>query len=160
NRASLAALLFLAMSLILAVEAQQPARKIDVSAINLPDNYRIEAIAANLSIPTTMIFDGEDILIAESGYKDTAEPRVLRIKAGGTVEVVVSAGLLPPVTGLLMVDKKLYVSHRGKVSVVEGGGEARSRAQARSPEHPADLQSRRPVAVNHRRRRRPAHRRG
>lgn len=35
--------------------------------------------------------------------------------------MVASEGLRPPVTGLLIVDQSLYVSHRGKVSVVEDG---------------------------------------
>lgn len=113
----------LAASLVLAAApaAQQPAREIDAGHIKVPDGYRIEAVVANLSVPTTAIFDGDDLLIAESGFKNTATPRVLRLKPNGTVEIVVSEGLKAPVTGLAMVRGSLYVSHMTKVSVVENG---------------------------------------
>ena len=101
--------------------AQQPGREIDPGHINVADGYRIEAVVANLSVPTTAIFDGEDLLIAESGFKNTAVPRILRIKPGGAVEIVASEGLKGPVTGLAMVNGALYVSHMTKVSVVENG---------------------------------------
>lgn len=114
--------IFFVSIIALSIRAQQPARKLDPDAISLPANYRIEALVSNLSIPTTAIFDGEDLLVAESGYKNTARPRVLRIKPDGSTEVLASDGLVPPVTGLLVVDQRLYVSHRGKVSVVEDGG--------------------------------------
>lgn len=113
----------LAASLIFAAApaAQQPAREIDAEHIKVPDGYRIEAIVANLSVPTTAIFDGDDLLIAESGFKNTATPRVLRVKPNGKVEIVASEGLKGPVTGLAMVRGNLYVSHMTKVSVVENG---------------------------------------
>lgn len=98
-----------------------PAREIDVTDTSVPDNYRIEAVVTNLSVPTTIIFDGGDMLIAESGYKNTAAPRVLRIRPDGSVNVEASEGLKGPVTGLLVKDGKLYVSHGGAVSIVEGG---------------------------------------
>ena len=105
-----------------AQDAGVPGRKIDVEDFALPDGYRIEAVVANLSIPTTAIFDGADLLIAESGFKNTAAPRVLRVKPDGTTEIVARDGLLPPVTGLLVKDGVVYVSHRGKVSIVQPGG--------------------------------------
>src|SRR5688572_26640525 len=113
----------LAASLMFAAApgAQQPAREIDPGHIKVPDGYRIEAVVANLSVPTTAIFDGDDLLIAESGFKNTATPRVLRIKPAGAVEIVASEGLKGPVTGLALIGGTLYVSHMGKVSVVENG---------------------------------------
>lgn len=113
-----------ALSLLLAplaLRGQSPARDIDIEDFSLPDGYAIEAVVANLSVPTTAIFDGDDLLIAESGSKNTAKPRVLRIKPSGAVEVVASSGLMEPVTGLLVIDGTVYVSHKTKVSVVEGG---------------------------------------
>ena len=101
--------------------AQQPGREIDPGHVNVPDGYRIEAVVANLSVPTTAIFDGDDLLIAESGFKNTATPRILRIKPNGTVEIVASEGLKGPVTGLATIRGTLYVSHMTKVSVVENG---------------------------------------
>src|SRR5205823_3403025 len=85
----------------------------------------IEVVVANLSVPTTAIFDGNDLLVAESGWVNTALPRILRIKPDWTTSVVASDGLRDPVTGLLVKDGKLYVSHRGKVSVVEADGKLR-----------------------------------
>ena len=101
--------------------AQKPGRDIDPGHITVPDGYRIEAIVANLSVPTTAIFDGDDLLIAESGFKNTAKARVLRVKPDGSVQVVASDGLEGPVTGLAMIGSTLYVSHKARVSIVESG---------------------------------------
>src|SRR4051812_3767921 len=59
--------------------AQAP-RLFDPAHIKLPDGYGIEVVVANLSVPTTAIFDGNDLLVAESGWVNTALPRILRIK--------------------------------------------------------------------------------
>jgi glucose/arabinose dehydrogenase len=95
-------------------------REIDPNDVNVPDGYHIEAVVANLNVPTTAIFDGDDLIVAESGFKDTGKPRVLRVKRDGSTQVLASDGLNAPVTGLAMHDNRLYVSHAGKVSVVEG----------------------------------------
>jgi glucose/arabinose dehydrogenase len=116
-----AAVLIVATALVATAGAQKPGREIDPGHVNVPDGYRIEAIVANLSVPTTAIFDGDDLLIAESGFKNTAKARVLRIKPHGSVEVVASEGLQGPVTGLATRGETLYVSHMTKVSTVEGG---------------------------------------
>jgi glucose/arabinose dehydrogenase len=99
----------------------QDAQKLNADAINLSSGYRIEPLVSNLSVPTTLIFDGQDMLIAESGFLNTAKPRVLRIKPDGSITVIASEGLESPVTGLLVNQGKIYVSHRTKVSVVENG---------------------------------------
>jgi glucose/arabinose dehydrogenase len=93
----------------------------DPKDIKLQDGYKIEAYISGLSVPTTAIFDGQDMLVAESGFVETSVPRVLRITPQGKVTVEAQKGLIGPVTGLLMVDDKLYVSHKGKVSIVENG---------------------------------------
>ncbi len=98
---------------------EKQARNFNVDAINLQPGYKIEAVVANLSIPTTAIFDGSDLLVAESGFANTAPPRVLRIKPDWSVSEVASAGLEGPVNGLSMVNGQLYVSHKGKVSIVQ-----------------------------------------
>ncbi|HEX8219916.1 MAG TPA: PQQ-dependent sugar dehydrogenase [Chloroflexia bacterium] len=97
-------------------------RLFDASHINLPPGYKIEVAVAGLSVPTTAIFDGADLLVAESGWANTAPPRVIRIKPDWTMSVVASAGLRSPVTGLLVVDGQLYVSHKGTVSIVQPDG--------------------------------------
>lgn len=97
----------------------------DPGAIRLPQGYRIEAVVTNLSVPTTLRFAGDDLVVAESGWADTARPRVLRISLDGHVEVLAASGLRGPVTGLLFLNGLLYVSHRGRVSIVENGRIAR-----------------------------------
>lgn len=99
---------------------------VNAAAICLEDGYRIEPAVLGLSVPTTAIFDGNDLLVAESGFLKTAAPRVVRIHLrSGTTTPVVSTGLEEPVTGLLKHQGKLYVSHRGKVSIIEPEGTLR-----------------------------------
>ena len=100
--------------------AGEPGREIDVEHVSLPDGYRIEAVVANLTVPTTAIFDGEDLLIAESGFNRAGVPRIVRVAKNGTSSVVVDKGLEAPVTGIAVRDGRVYVSHKGKVSVVQG----------------------------------------
>jgi glucose/arabinose dehydrogenase len=101
--------------------AQEPARSFNVRDIKLEAGYRIEPLVANLSVLTTGIFDGPDLLLAESGWQNTAPPRILRVTPDMQVKQVASEGLEAPVTGLAVVDGTLYVSHKGRVSVVENG---------------------------------------
>ncbi len=103
----------------------RPPRRFRPEHIGLPDGYHIEPLVINLSIPTTMIFDGQDMLVAESGFVKTAPPRVLRIGPDWTVQVIADKGLNGPVTGILEHDGEVYISHRGKVSVVSGDGQVR-----------------------------------
>ncbi|MGA7729911.1 MAG: PQQ-dependent sugar dehydrogenase [Chloroflexia bacterium] len=99
-----------------------PARKFDSTHVKLAEGYLIEPVVINLSVPTTAIFDGDDLLVAESGWAKTAPPRVLRIRPDGTSSVIASIGLVGPVTGLLVIDGELYISHKGKVSVLQADG--------------------------------------
>lgn len=108
-----------------ALHARVPPRKFAAADIRLVQGYRIEAFAANLTDPTAALFDGQDLLIAESGRQITAPPRVIRVRLDGSSTVVASRGLRPPVTGLLIVRGRLYVSHRGSVSVLEENGRLR-----------------------------------
>lgn len=105
--------------------AQDTPRQPDASHIKLASGYRIEAVITNLSVPTTAIFDGSDLLIAESGWQNTARPRILRVGPDGQVRTVAEEGLEGPLTGLAMKDGLLFVSHKGRVSVVEADGRLR-----------------------------------
>jgi glucose/arabinose dehydrogenase len=96
--------------------------KVDPGAIKTVDGYKIETIATGLSVPTTAIFDGEDIIVAESGFINTAKPRILRILKDGSVSLIAEEGLEPPVTGLLLNKGTLYVSHKTKISKVNDDG--------------------------------------
>ncbi|MDQ3089953.1 MAG: PQQ-dependent sugar dehydrogenase [bacterium] len=111
-------LFLLAPSVILALQDN----KVDPGAISVDDGYKVEAIITGLSVPTTAIFDGEDLIIAESGFKNAANPRVLKITKTGEVTVLVETGLETPVTGLLVDEGILYISHKGKISRLEKDG--------------------------------------
>jgi glucose/arabinose dehydrogenase len=97
-------------------------QNIEPEAIKLEEGFSIEPAVTNLSVPTTAIFDGQDLIVAESGFKNTAFPRVLRINPKGQIKVLAEAGLEPPVTGLLLIGDRLYISHRGKVSIIQTDG--------------------------------------
>jgi glucose/arabinose dehydrogenase len=114
-------LLFVTILAAGAVAQTQEPRRPDPKAIRLAPGFRIEAVAINLSVPTTIVFEGGDLIVTESGWANTAKPRVLRIGLDGTVNVLAAEGLEGPVTGVLFLDDKMYVSHKGRVSVVENG---------------------------------------
>jgi glucose/arabinose dehydrogenase len=100
---------------------QQEPRRPRSSAVRVPNGYKIEVVVINLSVPTTAIFDGQDLLVAESGWANTARARVLRVTPSGDVRVEAEEGLQAPVTGLLLHQGGLHVSHKGRVSIVRNG---------------------------------------
>ena len=105
--------------------AKDVPRKINPADISLPAGYKIEPVVTNLSVLTTLAFDRRDLLVAESGWQDTAKPRILRLsldKPDGAVQPLAADGLEWPVTGLLVDGSTLYVSHKGTVSIVGPGG--------------------------------------
>jgi glucose/arabinose dehydrogenase len=96
-------------------------RQPDPADVKVPKGYKTEVYAIGLSTPTSAIFDGEDLIVTESGFAETNQPRVIRIKPNRQTEVIAEAGLHAPVTGVLKVNNKFYISHKGRVSVVENG---------------------------------------
>lgn len=96
----------------------------DPAAAEVPEGYRVEVFAKDLIYPTSIEFGSdEDAYIAESGYVygDPAAPaRVWRVSKDGTMQIVADQ-LNGPVTDLLFHDGRLYISHKGKISVLEGG---------------------------------------
>lgn len=102
-----------------ALLAQDDARTFNPAAVTLEGGYKIEAVLANLSVPATAIFDGNDLLVTETGFIQTAPPRVIRYKPDRTVTEVASAGLAGPVNGVAIVNGQVYISHKGRVSVVQ-----------------------------------------
>jgi glucose/arabinose dehydrogenase len=101
--------------------AQNQPRKVDATDIKVPDGYNIEPYAVGLSVVISAIFDGDDLIVAESGFAKTAIPRILRIKPDGATSVLAEEGLEAPVTGILKVNDKFYISHKGKISILENG---------------------------------------
>src|SRR5262245_2421898 len=113
--ASMATALAVAAAIVMLHDAKADEgvqRRLNAADVRVQDGYNIEAVVANLSAPTTATFDGQDLLIAESGFAEVAHPRVLHVKPDGAVSVEASGGLEGPVTGLLLHGGRLYVSHK------------------------------------------------
>ena len=87
-------------------------------ALQLPPGYQAEVIAKGFTYPTSMAFDKQGrVYIAEAGYSygpKTTVARVLLLDKGGIKEV--ARDFEGPINGLIIKDKKLYISHRGKIS--------------------------------------------
>jgi glucose/arabinose dehydrogenase len=96
--------------------------------LNLTQGYSIEAVAWNLTLPTSVTFDGNgSIYIAESGYiygELKPQPRILKVDQNGNVSVFVDRLLSEPVNDIKFNQNNglLYVSHRGMISTVDAGG--------------------------------------
>jgi glucose/arabinose dehydrogenase len=100
----------------------------DPAAAWVPRGFRAEIAVRDLTYPTSVEFDDAgNLFIAESGYVygDAAAPaRIFRISPGGNVEIV-AENLNGPVTDLLWFNDALYISHRGKISLLQSAGEVR-----------------------------------
>lgn len=111
--------------------AQGPAPTVDEAQVPQPNpaeallepGFAAEVVTQNLVYPTSMEFDDQGtIYIAEAGFAfgdQTAPARVLMIGPQG-IPIVVADHLNGPVNGLLWYQNRLYISHRGKISVLEG----------------------------------------
>jgi glucose/arabinose dehydrogenase len=100
----------------------------DAAAAEVPAGYRVDVELSGLMYPSSIAFDdAETMYVAECGYVpgDTRQPaRILKISKGGEggpVREVVATDLSAPITDLLWHAGRLYVSHRGKISVLENG---------------------------------------
>lgn len=93
-----------------------PPRKISPRDIALPDGYRIEPAATELTFPTGVTFDEEGrAYVVESGYsygEVWTTPRLLRIDPAG-ITVIASGGKNGPWNGVAY--------HQGAFYVAEGG---------------------------------------
>ena len=116
----------------LAQEEQQPAvPKIpppDAAAAWVPDGFEVEVALSGLMYPSSVAFDDEGTLyVAECGYMpgDLTQPaRIFRIDRSDPEQErreIVADGLSGPITDILWHDGKLFVSHKGKISVVAEG---------------------------------------
>lgn len=95
-------------------------RYINSADITLPPGYRIEVFAQGLNAPGPIIFTEEgDLLIAETGYTGGI-PKIVRISDGQLSTV--AEGFDPPITGINYFDGLIYVTERGRISVVKPDG--------------------------------------
>jgi glucose/arabinose dehydrogenase len=96
--------------------------------LSLPDGYTAEAVAWNLTLPTSVTFDANgSMYIAESGYiygELKPQPRILKVDQNGNVSVFVDRLLSEPINDIEFNQNNglLYVSHRGIISTVDAGG--------------------------------------
>lgn len=97
----------------------------DARAAQVPAGYRVEVVLADLAYPTSIEFDDAGTMyIAEGGYiygDEIATARILRMSSKGESQVVADQ-LSAPITDLLWYGNRLYISHRGKISVLEPDG--------------------------------------
>jgi glucose/arabinose dehydrogenase len=95
----------------------------DAAAAEVPAGYRVEIVASGLTYPSSVEFDDQGTMyVAEAGYvfgTESAPARVMRVDSFGRIEVAADQ-LNGPITDLLWFDGRLYISHRGKVSVLIG----------------------------------------
>jgi glucose/arabinose dehydrogenase len=96
----------------------------DPAAAHVPAGYKVEVVVRDLTYPSSVEFDNEGrMFVAESGYvygDEAAPARVLRIGGANDIEVVADQ-LNGPVTDLLWHNDELFISHKGKISVLRGG---------------------------------------
>jgi glucose/arabinose dehydrogenase len=102
----------------------------DAGAALVPPGYLVEAVLAELTYPTSVEFDDAGAMyVAEAGYSygdPTPKPRILRVSREGKVETLAHGEPLNgPVNDLLWHQGRMFVSHRGKISVLEGNGRVR-----------------------------------
>ena len=97
----------------------------DPSAAQVVKGFKAEVVMSGLTYASSVEFDGEgNLYVAEAGYSygdPLAKPRVLRVTTSGEISTVAASGLEGPVNDLLWHDRRMYVAHRGKISVLEDG---------------------------------------
>ena len=100
----------------------------DAKAAEVPKGYRVEIVLSGLEYPSSIEFDDQGVMyVAEAGNIDgawVARARVLKYTWESTQvqrTEIVADQLSGPVTNLLWHKGRLYISHRGKISVLEKG---------------------------------------
>ena len=100
----------------------------DAKAAEVPEGYRVEVILTDLEYPSSIEFDDQGALyVAEAGNIDgawVARARILKFTWPSPQDrrtEVVADQLSGPVTDILWHTGRLYISHRGKISVLEKG---------------------------------------
>ena len=97
----------------------------DASAAKVPEGYKVDVVMTGLTYATSVEFDGKGTMyVAEAGYSygdEEAEPRIIVANMSGKKQGEVTEGLEGPINDLLWHDSRLYISHRGKIAVLQQG---------------------------------------
>jgi glucose/arabinose dehydrogenase len=97
-------------------------RTVSASDILVPDGYRVEVVAQNLTFPTGITFDNRGApCVVESGYcygEVWTTPRLLRLANNGATHVIATGGRNGPWTGVTFHQGNFYVAEGGEL---EGG---------------------------------------
>lgn len=96
----------------------------DASAAHVAKGFDVEVFLHDLTYPTSVEFDDRgNLFVAEAGFSygdPAAMPRISMVTPDGEVRPVAERGLEGPVNDLLWYDGRMYVAHRGKISVLDG----------------------------------------
>jgi glucose/arabinose dehydrogenase len=97
----------------------------DASFAQVPAGYKVEVFMKDLIWPTSIDFDeAGNAYIAEAGYvygDPFAPADILKITPNGVITRLAD-GFNGPINDILWYKNQLYVSHRGKISVVDKNG--------------------------------------
>lgn len=94
-----------------------------IENFNVYPGYTIQPVIWNLTLPSSVAFDNENnMYIAEAGFVYGGLqpiPRILKLDSqNGNISTLVDRKLNGPITDIEFYNGKLYVSHRGVISVV------------------------------------------
>jgi|GEM_PF-2680517 len=97
----------------------------NASAAIVPSGYKTEIFMKDLIWPTSIDFDpAGNIYVAEAGYvygDPFAPAQILKINSSGQITRFVDQ-LNGPVNDIMWYNNRLYISHRGKISVADKDG--------------------------------------
>jgi glucose/arabinose dehydrogenase len=97
-------------------------RTVRAADIALPEGYRIEPVATNLTFPTDItVDDGGEVYVIEAGYaygEVWTEPRLLRVEPDGRTTTIAAGGRNGPWTGVAVDKGAFYIAEGG---TLEGG---------------------------------------
>ena len=110
---------------LLASPAIAFARDIRTSDLVMPAGYRIDAAVTGLAAPTMVAFDAQGrMLIAESGYDGSGDPKVTRIEPDGKRSVLAQGDQLErPLTSVAVHDGTIFVVAANTVSTLSDQGQ-------------------------------------
>lgn len=101
-------------------QTEKNVRLLNPTDINVPSGYSIEVFANGLDTPISLVFTEKgDMLIGDAGVI-SGNPKVLKLTEFGFE--IVADGFTPPLTGINYLNGDIYVSHRGKITVIKPDG--------------------------------------